>query len=98
MALLTQIRLPSISGSFKSSAGDGAITKADRTVSSTLEDVGADDLTDVLQQFANAIGKISGQDDWTDAQDGLIWAGASGGSDGWGSDAKGQGKGKGKGR
>ena len=70
MAILTQIRLPQLTGSI----GTGAAHDIGEANISTRIPVagqpGGDSLAGVLQLFADKIGALSGVPDWTDAQAG----------------------------
>ena len=71
MALQTQIRLQQISGSLGGSASDHvvAVTSSNLKGSGTaLASVTAASLQQILQEYGNAIGRISGVADFTNAQ------------------------------
>ena len=81
MALITQIRLPSITGSVGTSGGPwpGDVQQANLAASTPLDSVVGTGISTILQGFADAIGKIQGDTDWTNATVGRRFAATAGG-------------------
>ena len=74
MAIKTQIRLPQLSGSFGGANGADHVGPSRLGTQYALADIpgagevdGVDSVNEMLQYFADAIGKVSGFTDWTDA-------------------------------